>query len=74
LYYDIVKVMDEVGIFVRGVNNERRVDVRLKRGDIVSLLSPAREHIENIDELEKEDTEALQMVNNPFTIRKISGC
>jgi len=40
LYYDMVKVMDEVWIFVRGANNERRVDVRLTKGDIVSLLSP----------------------------------
>jgi len=40
LYYDMVKVMDEVGIFIRGANNERRVDVRLTKNDIVSLLSP----------------------------------
>ena len=60
LYYDMVKVMDEVWIFVRGANNERRVDVRLTKGDIVSLLSPARDTMADSPQLEKEDTEALQ--------------
>ena len=60
LYYDMVKVMDEVGIFIRGANNERRVDVRLTKGDIVSLLSPARDTMADSPQLEKEDTEALQ--------------
>ena len=60
LYYDMVKVMDEVGIFIRGANNERRVDVRLTKNDIVSLLSPARDTMADSPQLEKEDTEALQ--------------
>lgn len=52
--------MDEVGIFVRGANNERRVDVRLTKSDIVSLLSPDTDHIAQASEMQEEDTEATQ--------------
>lgn len=60
LYHDMVRVMDEVGIFVRGENNQRRVDVRLSKADIIGLLSPADE-VSNIPSNSTEiNTEATQ--------------
>lgn len=71
-YYDMVKVMDEVGIFIRGENNQRRVDIRLSKDDILSLLSPEQDMSEISEEIEEADEQAVQTVDNQFAIRKIS--
>ncbi len=60
-YYEMVGILDKIGIFIRGENNQRRVDVRLSREDILARLSPAPEEISDIsDTLEKEEQQATQ--------------
>ena len=60
-YYEMVEILDRLGIFVRGENNVRRVDVSLSRRDILERLSPTQEEVSDIgDEVKKEDIQALQ--------------
>lgn len=60
-YYEMVEILDKVGIFVRGENNQRRVDVRLSREDILERLSPTPEDVHDIsDTLEKQEEQATQ--------------
>lgn len=55
--------MDEVGVFIRGENNSRRVDIRLTKTDIIkrlSLPSPDDQALDNSEESKEYDTEAIQ--------------
>ncbi len=60
MYYDMVKEMDEAGIFIRGENNMRRVDIRLTKEDIIKLLSPETEEIEKPSNSTELNTDAVQ--------------
>ena len=74
-YFDIVKVLDDADIFIRGENNARRVDVRLTKEDIIDRLAPTPPS-EDISDILSDSTEintdAVQTVSNPFAYRKIS--
>ena len=51
-YYEMVSILDKLGVFIRGENNQRRVDVRLTRQEIMERLSPTPEEpVTNCDHL-----------------------
>lgn len=71
-YYEMVAILDKLGIFIRGENNQRRVDVRLSREDIINRLSPIDEEKDIPSNSREISTDAVQTVNNPFEYREIS--
>lgn len=59
----MIKKLDEVGVFIRGDNNSRKVDINLTWEDMIKLLtSPTLDNQEKINEIEIEncDNEAVQ--------------